>query len=277
MKKLCVLTSLLGFFIISPTISSAEILINEFSSASDEDWVEIYNPDATSVDLSNFKLRDESATNKLLLDGQLSSHEYVAFDWSDKLNNSGDTIKLIKIDGEVIIDQISYGSSQILPKLISPQTGGRDESKSWVVFTTETKGKSNTASVFLTPTPTSLPTSTPTALPTPTRTPTPTKSPTKTPISTPTVVEKVVTHKTEKDELDEKKKDVTISPQVLAKTDSQITHPPVVSPTSIQVKGVKTQLPLITVITVVGGMSLLLLCGILIFLQLRRKDLEKYD
>lgn len=274
MKKLCVLTSLLGLFLICPTFASAELLISEFSSASDADWVEIYNPDDTTVDLSAFKLRDESATNKLLLEGQLPAHEYIAFDWSDKLNNSGDTIKLIKIEGEIIVDQISYGISQTLPKLISPQTGGRDESNKWVVFTTETKGKNNTSSVFPTPTPTYIPTATPTVLSTPTRTPTPTKSPTKTPTPTPTVVEKVITQKAEKDESGEKKKEVTIAPQVLAKTDSNITRQPSVIPTSIQVKGVKAQLPLLTLITVVGGMSLLLVCGILIFLRMRSEDIK---
>lgn len=166
----------------------AALFINEFSSGtSDSDWVEIYNSDSSSVDLSSYILRDSTSSNKIELSGTINGNSYATFDWSDRLNNEGDTIRLLLKSDESTVDQIAYGSSASVPLPSSSQTGGRnpDGSSSWVLFNSATKGSTNNSTVFHTPTPTPTNTPTPQNTPTPTKTPTPTAAPSNTP--TPTV------------------------------------------------------------------------------------------
>lgn len=168
----------------SPVKVFASLYINEFSSgSSDSDWVEIYNSDSTSVDLSGYILRD-SNSNKLDLAGTIGANSFVSFDWNSKLNNDGDTIRLLKVD-ESAVDQVSYGSSANVPAPSSSQTAGRqpDGTSNWVLFSSNTRNASNNSSSVV-PTPTATPTNTPT--PAPTNTPTPSPTPTPTPTHTPT-------------------------------------------------------------------------------------------
>lgn len=163
--------------------SFAALYINEFSSGtSDSDWVEIYNSDSNSVDLSLYLLRDSTATNKLDLSGSIGANGFATFEWSNRLNNPGDTIKILLNTDESLIDQVVYGEGGLQAPQ-DTQTAGRnpDGSSNIVLLSSSTKGASNnTAS----PVPTA--TLTPTKSPTPTHTPTPTKSPTPTPTIKPT-------------------------------------------------------------------------------------------
>ena len=175
----------LSFLFIPKTY--AALLINEFSSATpNSDWVEIYNPDNTSVDLSGYILRDSTTTNKKDLTGTIAGTSYAVFDWDNNLNKDGDTIRLLKTD-ESPVDQVTYGSSANVVAPSDTQTAGRlpDGSSNWVLFSSATKGSANTAPTVA-PTPTPSPTSTP--APSNTPTPTPTKSPTPTPTPTPAIV-----------------------------------------------------------------------------------------
>lgn len=156
----------------------AALYINEFSSETDPDWVEIYNSGPDSTDLSLYRLRDNTATNKVDLSGDLEAGGFMTFDWSNKLNKSGDIIKLLLVSDEANpIDQVSYGDvgdDVIAP--LSNQSAGRssDGSGTWGIFSSPTKGSTNNSSTpEPTITPTSVPTSTPTRIPTPTKTPTP--------------------------------------------------------------------------------------------------------
>jgi hypothetical protein len=179
---------LLLVLLIFPFKVSAALYINEFSAGTtDMDWVEIYNSDSTSVDMSGYILRDSTSSNKLDLTGTLSGSSYLVFDWNNKLNNDGDTIRLLKTD-ESVVDQVTYGDSGSVPAPSGSQTAGRlsDGAPNWVLFVSNTKGLPNNASsVVPTSTPSPTPTSTPT--PTPTRTPTSTPAPTATPTPTPTI------------------------------------------------------------------------------------------
>ncbi len=181
---------LLQFFLFThPAV--AKLLINEFSSSSSDDWIELFNDSSESVNLSGFLIRDDTATNKLELDGMLPPFGFIAIDWSNKLNKTGDTIKIVtKSDENVIEDQVAYGDSSI-PAPLDNQTVGRktNGASEWSLFASSTKGLSNEQAQVVQPTPTNSPTvtnsPTPTRTPTPAKIPTPTRTPT--PIKTPTV------------------------------------------------------------------------------------------
>lgn len=170
----CVLFTLATF----PAFASP--MINEFSSADSSDWIEIYNSGTDTVDLSLYRIKDLTANNKLDLSGSLTPSGFAAFDWSNKLNNGGDLIKLVLISDESIVDQISYGNQGGIAAPSSSQTGGRqtDGDSNWAILTTASKGSSNNSSSVFTP-----PSPTPTKTPTPTKSPIPTKIPTEKPVS----------------------------------------------------------------------------------------------
>ena len=168
---------LVFIFTVSPSFASP--VINEFSSNTSPDWVEIYNPDQEAVDLSMFRIRDLTASNKLDLSGNLDPGSFLVFEWSNKLNNGGDLIKLVLISDESIIDETKYGDEGGLSAPLSTQTGGRKEDggDEWVLFRSSSKGASNNSSdVYVPPTPTNTPIPTPTNPPKPIKTPTPIKS-----------------------------------------------------------------------------------------------------
>lgn len=179
---------ILGLFLLSltflvPQKAFAALYINEFSSEGSSDWVEIYNSDATSVDLSLWRLRDSTSSNKVDLTGTIDANGFASFDFGDNLNNGGDTIRLVlKTDENNSISQVVYGTPGDLGIPASGQTGGRnpDGSSNWVILASASKGSSNNSSSVV---PTNTPT--PTDAPSPSKTPTPTKSPTTAPTSTP--------------------------------------------------------------------------------------------
>lgn len=186
MKYLAIFPFILLFFILSPTSVVAKLLINEFSSFTSDDWVELYNDGVEPVTLSEFTLRDSSATNRLDLDGTLFPYTVIAVDFSNYLNKPGDTIKIVaKSDENKIEDEITYGTAAI-PVPGENQSTGRKTNGSgeWSLFASFTKGSSNETAIAIQPLPTV--TTTPTTAPTLTKTPTPTKVPTATKIPTAT-------------------------------------------------------------------------------------------
>lgn len=185
-------TAVLYLLLITSPVS-AKLYINEFSSATADDWIEIYNDGADAVDLTKFKIRDSSATNKLNLTGTISSHSFLPLDWYNRLNKSGDEIKIVSVTDDVSIeDSVSYGDKN--EKILSPnenQTIGRspDGGETWIVYGSGTKGWSNTlGQIAPSATPTNVPTVAPTDTPSPTKTPTPVKTLTPTKIPSPTKV-----------------------------------------------------------------------------------------
>ncbi len=181
MKALTALFALL-FFLSSSTSAFAAIFINEFSSDSstEDDWIEIYNSGPNSVDLGKYRLRDDSTSNKLDLEGSINAGNFKVFSWNSKLNKTGDIIKLILIaDENNILDLVGYGDKGT--DVAAPndgQSAGRksDGSMPWIIFSSPSKESSNaTATPAPTPTPSPAPTEKPT--PTPTKTPTPTEPP----------------------------------------------------------------------------------------------------
>ena len=181
---------------ICPSKAYATLYINEFASdtagtTADPDWVEIYNSGTDSVDLNNYQLKD-AANNTKDLSGSLLSGSFAAFDWSNRLNSSGDIVQLLLLSDSTIVDQVAYGdtSGSTVNAPTTNQSAGRqsDGGSSWVVFSSTSKGLSNNSSSPA-PTATSIPTPTPTSAPSPsasTSTPTPKPTSTPTPTTKPT-------------------------------------------------------------------------------------------
>jgi hypothetical protein len=162
----------------------AKLRINEFSSATTNDWIEIYNDSNDDIPLSDYRLRDSSATNKLDLSGILAPRGFIVFDWGDNLNKTGDSIKIVRsVNESEEEDKVIYGNleGKVIEAPESGQYAARktDGGSTWGLFFSETRGGMNTNTNPV-PTPTPTPTSTPEPSATPTRTPTPTKSPTQT-------------------------------------------------------------------------------------------------
>ena len=189
MRKLFVF-AVFGCVLLFPKQANAALYINEFSSKTSPDWVEIYNSGPDNVDLGDYTIKDAS-TNTKALGGALASGSFTTIDWDDNLNNGGDTIRLILDSDGSTVDEIIYGSNGTAAPNEN-QSAGRspDGGANWALFSTPSKGSSNNSSTIVptpTPTPTNSPTNTPTPTPTnsPTNTPTPSPTPSKAPTSTP--------------------------------------------------------------------------------------------
>lgn len=269
------------FFTFSPTVIHAKLWINEFSSNGSSDWIEIYNQSEDSIMLDGLFIRDSSATNKLVLSGEIGPNSFGVFEWGDKLNNSGDTIKLVQGDESNVLNQVTYGNSGDITAPASDQSAGRqsDGSSNWILFTSASKNSSNAQSSPA-PTATPVPEKTPTPIkqPTPTKVPTPKKdpTPTKSPTAATSNDDSESTQKTMKQQQTSNSK----SPQIsgiptsilgMATNAATPTLKPKNSPKqgNVMVKNV-TSTPLLIMI---AGTIFCLACAILVFLK-RRKNQE---
>ena len=115
----CLVTFLLLFRIfLYPGSTFASIVINELSSdtagtSEDPDWIELYNTGSDPVDLSAFRLRDNSATNKQDFSDVLNGNSFlwVNLQIADMLNRSRDRIRLVqKANESELVDLIVYGN-----------------------------------------------------------------------------------------------------------------------------------------------------------------------
>jgi len=170
-------TFLLSFFIAAviflffPEVVFARVVINEFSSNSDPEWVELYNNSDTSVDLNGWFLKDEAQPAKFLTTIIPARGYYVFENSNGWLNNSGgDTITLYdNASPSAQVDQVIYGKSGSEVGTPDPdKSAGRipDGSSIWQNQLTWTKGTPNSSSPTSTPQPTPTPISTPTDTPT---------------------------------------------------------------------------------------------------------------
>jgi hypothetical protein len=168
------------FYLLNPTQISAKVWINEFSSASDPEWVEIYNDGNEKIDLTEWQLVDENdKADDINLEGCIESKSYRSFNSVVKywLNNGGDIIYLINSDN-VVVDQVDYGNEADIGTPKSEESARREPpgSESWVIDSNTSKRDDNCKPDSPTNTPTNKPTESPTD--TPTETLKPTNSPT---------------------------------------------------------------------------------------------------
>lgn len=195
MKAVFPLSLFFILWFVFPTIAFAQVVINEFSSGTTSDWVELYNTATESADLSTFRLRDSTASNKKDLSGSLVAGGFLSFPFSNYLNKDGDVVKLIELVGgdEVIVEEIAYGDTGGVCAPSTTESIGRypNGSSTIVRFSSQTRDFSNDSAAqnpcpTLTPSPTPTPSLTPTQSPTPsTPAPTSTKTPSPTPTKTP--------------------------------------------------------------------------------------------
>jgi hypothetical protein len=187
----------INLLIFAPEVSAQQVVINEFSSSTTSDWVELYNPTDSPVDLSAYILRDSTDSNKRVLSGTLDPGNVLVLDFSRWLNNGGDLVRLMIVSGEEesVEDSILYGEGGICLPSESGSIGRLPGAGAVVRFSINTKNSLNKAEnedpcPTLTPIPTATSTESPTPSPTLTSTPKPTATAvaTKKPTSTPEVI-----------------------------------------------------------------------------------------
>jgi len=180
-------------FLLTPSIVSAQVVINEFQVAPD-DWIEIYNKSDESMDISGWIIDDSGGSEKytvasgiVLQAKKCISFQSGNFNW----NLSDDDIKLLDSQSNPI-ETYHYddgpGENVSIGRVV-------DGEGSLEILTSSSRDKFNvsggsclqpTPTPSPTPSPTQIPTSTPTATPTKSPTPVPTKSPTPKPTKSPT-------------------------------------------------------------------------------------------
>ena len=155
---------------------SAQVVINEFVPDANPEWVEFYNKDQNSADLSEYFFDDEAdfdsdegSSEITSLFGILGPTQACYWNLSTYLNNDEDTPTLFSEDGD-IVDTYTYAQPAEDKSYARIPDGGE-----WQVGQTPTKVTTNCSN--LAPTPTSTPTLSPSPTPTPTLTPTPTPTP----------------------------------------------------------------------------------------------------
>jgi hypothetical protein len=279
-KGLIILAFVLFLFYPTISLASAEsLVINEFSSYGSDDWVELYNKGSASVDLSLYRLRDSTQTNKLDLTGMLDPGNYAVFGWGSKLNNDGDTVKLVLQSDEThIVDQIVYGQDSDVPVPATGTSVGRrqDGDSAWVLFSQPSKGQTNDlATVMPTSTPTPFPTPTPTRTPTPTHTPTPTRNPTPTHTPTPKATSTISTSANSQPKMIASHSSLSptsSSPYPTAVLAAETKATPTKADDKVLVKDTSTSSRLLPLILVGAGSIFLVLCGILIYRERRNNN-----
>lgn len=102
---------------------------NEAYDSLDDEWLEVYNTGPAAVDLAGWRLSDAVGEWRYQFQGVLAAGAHLvvygneAYDWEEangfpksglSLNNSGDTVTLTAADLVTVVDQVTYGSSQVL-------------------------------------------------------------------------------------------------------------------------------------------------------------------
>ena len=185
-KNLAVLVTL--FLTFTSTVK-AQVVINEFSSSTSFDWIELYGFEDT--DMSGWILDDfDTSTNiKVFPSGTIigpSSIPFLVEDVGNRLNNSGDVIVLYNVFGTKA-DEIPYGDKGgvCIPTEIGSVGRYPDAVNVVERFRNFSRNASNNlAELDPCPTPTLEPTNTTTPTPKPSSTPKPTNTPVLTSIPT---------------------------------------------------------------------------------------------
>ncbi len=133
-----------------PGATADVVVLNEFLpdplSLYTEEWIELYNPSDTAVDLSGYVLDDitSGGTGAYTIPAgtTVPAYGFIVFYQSTTgiaLNNAGDTVNFLKPDGTTVLDSYSYSSST------DDVSYGRetDGAANWITFNTPTPGESN--------------------------------------------------------------------------------------------------------------------------------------
>lgn len=136
-------------------ISTAGLSLSEFypyPHSGEQEWVEIYNDNVTTLSLNGFKIDDEEVGSSptTLIDETIPPKGYFYLQFDSKLNNSGDSVRFLSPDGG-LIDSYTYTSATQGSSWAKRSTG-------WEETTTPTMGNSNQFSQTLASTTTPTPT-----------------------------------------------------------------------------------------------------------------------
>lgn len=237
------------FFVFALRVS-AQILINEFSSASNPEWVELYNPGPTAISLASFVIYfdDNPSTNQkyefcdgeeILANGYKLITRPIGSYW---LANSGDSI--ILKNKEAVSDSVSYGAGKIVPAPTASQSATRSPDGSDVWLISDNPSPQGSIVSFECPSPT--PESTPLPSATPTSKPSSTPFPSPTSTSKPTV-KALVTNKPETIKISTQEgKEEGVVLGLREKLDTPLPTPQVES---------KRRFPLFAAVFVLGGLG----------------------
>lgn len=139
-----------GEIIISEVMSSNSSVISD-GAGEYEDWIELYNPQETAIDLSGKYLTDkmDNLTKWQFPEGMtISNNEYILM-WCDedqeqgedhtnfKLSSEGEFIAVVDSDGISIIDSIT------IPAVSEDLSYARDSEGNWAVTSSVTPGSGN--------------------------------------------------------------------------------------------------------------------------------------
>lgn len=115
------LTTLL-LIVCIPAVVSAHVVVNEIAwmgttNSSSDEWIELYNPDATNVDLSGWNLSATDGSPTIDLSGTISAGGYFLLERTDDttvpnisadqiytgaLSNGGETLHLTNVTGTIV-------------------------------------------------------------------------------------------------------------------------------------------------------------------------------
>jgi len=119
------------------TVPPSAVVINEVlpsPSGDNSEWIELYNPDDSAIDISGFQLddtRDGGASPYTLPAGTvISANGFLTFERTFGLNNAGDTVNLVDASGS-IVDSYPYTSNPGPDNSIGRMPDG---APTWVVF-----------------------------------------------------------------------------------------------------------------------------------------------
>ncbi len=139
------------------------VFLSEFVAcpSSGSEWVELYNANADTVTLSNWKIKDNTDSHAMTVNDSISGKGYKTFDISGfSLNNNGDNVRLYDGAGSPV-------DSRVYTTCNNADSWAKKPDGSWDQTPFITKGSAN-----------QFPTPIPTPSPTPKITPTPSPDPT---------------------------------------------------------------------------------------------------
>lgn len=131
-----------------PVTVSAELKINEIypSPESGDEWVEIFNNSEQPIELKEYTLLDKSGKKLLFMSQEILPKQYVTATSDQVLNNSGDTVLLLK--GTLQVDIATYSAILSSTQSFSRCTA---ESDTWQVTNNITKNAINNPCITPTP------------------------------------------------------------------------------------------------------------------------------
>ena len=164
---------LLSLIISRPTFAASTPYLNELNISGTQ-WVEIYNPDTASVDLTGWKIGNQSGSQFTIGSLNIGATSYASVTLNPTIfkNDESNYVELLNSSGSV--DRAPSYS----PNTLSGYSWSRQSKDNWCVANTSQNAANNACLVTPTPTPTVTPTATIT--PIKASTPTPTKEPTPT-------------------------------------------------------------------------------------------------